>query len=97
MDASFILYAILVLGSTAVLICRAGLMTPKTDPVIRWQHLCMLAGLVFGLALAIAGNPTAAGACHAALADPRPASPLDSLVRGLGRDAADADAPDGDP
>ena len=66
MDASFILYAILVLGSTAVLICRAGLMTPKTDPVIRWQHLCMLAGLVFGLALAIAGNPTAAGACHAA-------------------------------
>lgn len=66
MDAGLMLYAALVLGAAVVLICRAGMMTPETDPAVRWQHLLLLAGLLFGLALALDGHPNAANACNVA-------------------------------
>jgi hypothetical protein len=65
MEAGLLLYVVLVVACALVLICRAGLMTPDTDPAVRWQHLSMLAGQLFGLALALNGFAGLAGACHA--------------------------------
>jgi|GEM_PF-3004538 len=65
MDAGLLLHVLAVLGASVVLICRAGAMTPQTDPAIRWRHVLMLAGLVFGLALTLAGHQTLGSAATA--------------------------------
>lgn len=65
MDMGLILYAGAVIAAAVVLICRAGAMTPATHPAVRWRHLLMLAGLVFGLALTMAGHQTMGSAAHA--------------------------------
>lgn len=64
-DAGLLLHAMAVLGASVVLICRAGGMTPQTPPAIRWRHVLMLAGLVFGLALTLAGHQTLGSAATA--------------------------------
>ncbi|WP_422045850.1 hypothetical protein [Roseateles sp.] len=51
MDALKIVHAVAVIAAFVVITCRAGMMTPDTDPIVRWQHLLLLSGLLFGAAL----------------------------------------------
>ena len=65
MDMGQVVHAVVVLVAAGVIVCRAGQMTPDTLPAVRWQHLGLLAGLLFGLAFELDGRPDLGNACTA--------------------------------
>lgn len=66
MDAAEIVYMALVFAAAGMIVCRAGQMTPQTLAVVRWQHMLLLAGLLFGLALKLVELPAAGDVCTSA-------------------------------
>ena len=65
MDLGQAIHIAVTLAAAGVIVCRAGQMTPQTLAVVRWQHLTLLAGLLFGLAFELDGRPGLGNACTA--------------------------------